>query len=370
MASRDRPLTAPTAESKTLKTDLKLDLKTDLMIRRLAVLGIVLLLLAAGAAWWLQARLSTPYRGFTATEVFVELPPGSSVSGIADRLAANGVVIDPLSFKLAARVARVERRLQAGEYRFADAATPLEIVKRIADGDVFVRPLTFPEGRTIREMAEIFEESGLGTAEQFRAAAADTTLVAELDPGARSLEGYLFPDTYALPRNAGAERAVRAMVDRFAQTLDEPLRAAIAASGMTLREVVTLASIVEKETGAAAERPTVAAVYRNRLRIGMPLQCDPTVIYALMRAGRWTGNLTRNDLQMDSPYNTYRHAGLPPGPIASPGRASIEAVVNPADVPYLYFVSRNDGTHVFASTLSEHNRNVQEWQVNYFRKAR
>jgi UPF0755 protein len=337
-------------------------------MKRLA-LALLVLVIAAGTAFlWVRARVSAPYRGFSAAEVFVELPAGSSVASMADRLAANGVVADPLTFRLAARIAGVERRLQAGEYRFAEAASPMEVVDRLAKGDVFARPVTFPEGRTIREMADIFAETGLGTADAFRSAAADTSLVAEIDPGATSLEGYLFPDTYALARNTGAVGTVRAMVNRFETAVDPALRAAAAATGMSLREVVTLASIVEKETGAAAERPTVAAVYRNRLRLGMPLQCDPTVIYALMRAGRWKGNLTRADLQMDSPYNTYRYPGLPPGPIASPGRASIEAVINPADVPYLYFVSRNDGTHVFASTLAEHNRNVQEWQVRFFQR--
>jgi UPF0755 protein len=339
-------------------------------MKRILTLLVVLVVAGAAGFWWLQRRISAPYQGFTSTEVFVEVPEGSAVSGIANRLAATGVVADAWTFRLAARMAGLDRRLQAGEYRFAGPATPIEVVRRIADGDVYTRPLTFPEGRTIGEMGEIFEASGMGTAEEFRQAAADTSLVAELDPGVSSLEGYLFPDTYRLPRKAGAVGVVRAMVDRFEQAVDADLRAAIAASGMSLREVVTLASIIEKETGAASERPTIAAVYRNRLREGMPLQCDPTVIYAMMRAGRWRGNLTRADLQMDSPYNTYRYRGLPPGPIASPGRASIEAALEPADVPYLYFVSRNDGTHVFASTLAEHNRNVQEWQVRYFQRRR
>jgi UPF0755 protein len=219
-------------------------------------------------------------------------------------------------------------------------------------------------------MGDIFGRSALGTAEQFVTAASDTSLVAELDPRAASLEGYLFPDTYALARSAGAAGTVRAMVARFEAAFDPALRAAAQETGLTLREIVTLASLVEKETAAPAERPIVAAVYQNRLRIGMPLQCDPTVIYALILAGRWNGNLTREDLRMDSPYNTYRYRGLPPGPIASPGRASIEAVIKPATVPYLYFVSRNDGTHVFASTLAEHNRNVAEWQVRYFQQRR
>jgi UPF0755 protein len=219
-------------------------------------------------------------------------------------------------------------------------------------------------------MAEIFGRSALGSAEDFEAAANDTSLVAELDPQAPSLEGYLFPDTYALARNTGASGTVRAMVARFTTAFDPELRATAQETGLTLREIVTLASLVEKETAAPEERPIVAAVYRNRLRIGMPLQADPTVIYAMILAGRWNGNLTRQDLQMDSPYNTYRYRGLPPGPIASPGRASIAATLEPATVPYLYFVSRNDGTHVFASTLAEHNRNVAEWQVRYFQQRR
>jgi UPF0755 protein len=340
------------------------------MIRKLGTLALLMVLVLGLGFWWLQARLNSPYQGFASPEVFVELPQGSSVAAMGARLAAAGVVADAWTFRLAARMAGVERQMQAGEYRFAEPASPLDVVRRIADGDVFVQPLTFPEGKTIAEMAEMFQASGLGTAEGFRRAATDLTLVAEVDPQARSLEGYLFPDTYAVARSTDATGVVRVMVDRFVQELTPEVRAAIAASGMTLRQVVTLASIVEKETGSAEERNIVAAVYHNRLRINMPLQCDPTVIYALMLAGRWRGNLTREHLQLDSPYNTYRYPGLPPGPIASPGRASIHAVLNPAPVPYLYFVSRNDGTHVFASTLSEHNANVAKWQVRYFQRQR
>jgi len=171
-----------------------------------------------------------------------------------------------------------------------------------------------------------------------------------------------------VPRAAGAKGTVDAMVAGFMRAFDQDLRGAAAARGLSPREVVTIASLVEKETAAPEERAIVSAVYQNRLRIKMGLQCDPTVIYALLLAGRWNGNLTRENLRIDSPYNTYRYAGLPPGPIAAPGRASLEAAVRPADVPYLYFVSRNDGTHAFASTLAEHNRNVMQWQVRYFRK--
>jgi UPF0755 protein len=198
----------------------------------------------------------------------------------------------------------------------------------------------------------------MGTADEFVHAANTVSLVSDLDPDAANLEGYLFPSTYALPRRAGADGLVRAMGKEFRKALGTaPL-----ADGTTVRDLVTLASIVEKETAQPAERAEIAAVYANRLRIHMALQCDPTVIYALMLGGRWNGNIRKEDLSIDSPYNTYRYPGLPPGPIASPGRASLDAARHPADVPYLYFVSRNDGTHVFSTTLAEHNKNVHLYQ--------
>lgn len=339
-------------------------------MRKFAVVLVFLALVVTAGAWWGQQQLTTPYRGFAAEEVFVELPAGIGVAAIAQRLADEGVVSDPLVFRAAARLSGADRRLQAGEYRFADAATPYDVVDRLARGDVYTRPITFPEGLTIEEMAVIFAQAGFGEASAFVEAAGDRALVADIDPTAPSLEGYLFPDTYALPRSADAAAVVRRMVDGFKAAFDEELRALAVAEEMTIREVVTLASLVEEETARADERTTVAAVYRNRLRIGMALQCDPTVIYAMRLAGIWNGNIRRQDLQIDSPYNTYRYPGLPPGPIASPGRAAMLAALTPEDVDYLYFVSRNDGSHVFASTLAEHNRNVQRWQIRYFRERR
>jgi len=333
------------------------------MIRRLFLVAVVLALLIGGLALWARQRMVTPYKAFAGEEVFVELPPGTGVSGIANRLVSAGVVPDVWTFRLAARFTGADRKLQAGEYRFSGETPPSEVIARLVAGDVFTRPITFPEGLTIVEMSAIFERSGLGTAKEFVAAASDTTLIDAFDPQARSLEGFLFPDTYALPRGTSADDAVRAMVTRFGRAFDAGLRAEAAARQMTPRDVLTMASLIEKETARADERTVVSAVYHNRLRIGMPLQCDPTVIYALMLARKWNGNLRRVDLQMPSPYNTYVVRGLPPGPIASPGRASIEAALRPADSPYLYFVSRNDGSHVFARTLAEHNRNVLEWQI-------
>ena len=336
-------------------------------MKRSVLVLIVLGVIGAAGAWWMRARVYTPYRGFTGNEVFVELPQGSGVSGIGTRLAAAGVVPDGMTFRIAARLAGADRRLQAGEYRFADAATPADVVARLAAGDVFKRPVTFREGLTIVEMSDIFEQSGSGTAEDFRAAAHDASLRSTAAPEARSLEGYLFPDTYAIQRKTGAAELVRAMVSGFDRAFDEPLRAEAAKLGMTPHQAVTLASLIEKETARADERPLVSAVYHNRLKQGIALQCDPTVIYGLMLAGKWNGNIRKVDLSMNSPYNTYRFPGLPPGPIASAGKASLEAAVRPADVPYLYFVSKNDGSHVFATTLAEHNRNVTIWQKRYFK---
>ena len=243
-------------------------------------------------------------------------------------------------------------------------------METIARGAIYTQPVTFREGLTIAEMADVYQERGLGSREAFLAAAGDPSLVRDLDPLATDLEGYLFPDTYAVPRQAPAPALVAQMVRGFRAALPPAQVAVAAAQGLTVRQVVTLAALVEKETAQDAERPLVAAVYRNRLRVGMPMQADPTVIFALQRAGRWDGNLTRDDLSFDSPYNTYRYAGLPPGPIAAPGRRALDAVLSPAAVGYLYFVSRNDGTHAFATTLQEHNRNVFEWQVKFFRDRR
>jgi UPF0755 protein len=332
------------------------------MMRRIATILAVLILAAAGGAFWIRQRLVTPYRAFDGGERLVEVPVGTSEGEIARRLADAGVVPDAFTFRVAAWLAHADRRLQAGEYRFLEPATPGEIVSRLARGDVDTRGITFPEGLTIHEMASIFERSGLGTAAEFEQAASDGALAASFDPDARTLEGYLFPATYALDRRAGASGAVSAMLAQFERVFDATLQAAAAAQHLSVREAVTLASIIEKETAQPDERPLVSAVYHNRLEAGIPLQCDPTVIYALMLTRDWNGNITKQDLQINSPYNTYRYAGLPPGPIASPGRTSLDAAVHPADVKYLYFVSRNDGTHVFASTLEEHNRNVAKWQ--------
>jgi UPF0755 protein len=339
-------------------------------VKRFLALLVVLVCAAGAAAAWVFAGTRRPYRAYTGEEQFVDIKPGTSTRAIGERLVEAGVVRDQVTFRLALWMSGRATHLKAGEYRFTEAATPGDVIGKLARGDVFVIPVTFPEGLTIAEMARIVEARGFGPASAFVEAARDGSLVHAVDPAARDLEGYLFPETYALSRHADAARIVRLMAEAFDRALSPDLRTTARERGLSIRQVVTLASIVEKETARPEERPLVASVYENRLRIGMALQCDPTVIYALEQVGRYHGNLHHDDLSFDSPYNTYRYPGLPPGPIAAPGRASIDAVLHPAESEFLYFVSRNDGTHVFAATLDEHNRNVQKYQIDYFKAGR
>ncbi len=339
-------------------------------MKKLALVVLVLLLAAGAGAFVLYARVDQPYRGYGTEAQEVEIAAGSGTRAIGDALVSSGIVRDPLTYRLAVWLSGDARRLKAGEYRFDRPMTAREVVDKIAKGEVDLIRVTFREGLTIADMAALFEAQGLGASASFREAAGNAEAINDLDPAATDLEGYLFPETYAVSRHIDAAKLVSAMVDRFRVVLTPDMREAAAARGLTLRQFVTLASIVEKETGATSERAMVAAVYANRLKIGMGLQCDPTVIYALQRAGKFDGNLRRDDLAFDSPYNTYKYAGLPPGPIAAPGKDALEAAAHPAENDYLYFVSRNDGTHAFASTLDEHNRNVQKFQVQYFRERR
>jgi len=339
-------------------------------VRKLIGVLLVLVLLAGAGAAVMYRRVTQPYRGYTGPEQFVDIPQGAGSRGIGERLVAAGVVRDMATFRVALWMSGESRRLKAGEYRFDRDMTAFEVLDKIAQGDIYVVNVTFREGLTIAEMANVFESHGIGPAAAFVSAAANAGLIRELDPAATDLEGYLFPETYSISRHTDAAALVRIMATRFERVFTPELRQAAAARGLSVRQAVTLASIVEKETGKPEERPLVAAVYSNRLHKNMALQCDPTVIYALLKAGRYNGNLHRQDLDYNSPYNTYRYPGLPPGPIASPGKASLEAAVHPADSEFLFFVSRNDGSHEFARTLDEHNRNVQKFQVQYFREKR
>jgi UPF0755 protein len=311
------------------------------------------LFLIAGA--FLLFRMGTRYQGFHG-ETFVEIPRGTSSHGIAALLARAGVVRSRWDF-LAARFLARARVLQAGEYRFNRAATPLEVAKRIARGDIFYYELVVPEGRNIFDIGAAAEQLGLFPADQFVAAARDPSLIRDLDPRAPSLEGFLFPNTYRLGRFATPETLCRLMTSKFHEVWRGLHTTA------NVHETVTLASMVEREGKLADERPEIAAVFENRLRIGMKLDCDPTTIYAALLRNAYRGVIYRSDLESDDPYNTYRRAGLPPGPIANPGLASLRAVLHPADSGALYFVLRPDGSgaHQFSNTIAEHEIAVAKY---------
>jgi peptidoglycan lytic transglycosylase G len=343
--------------------------------RRPALLGCVVLLLLllvpvamTGWAWW---RLAQPYQGYAGTERLVAIDPGMGASQALERLQREGVLADA---KLARSylVFRLHNRpLQAGEYRFSGPLTTAQVLDKLIRGDVVTAVITLVEGLTLEETAEQLARERFGRREVFLDLMRTPALIADLDPQATDLEGYLFPETYKFVLNTSEREIVATLVKTFRRRFEREVRPLLARHpGASVRRLVTLASIVEKEAKVESERALIAAVYANRLDRHIGLAADPTVIYALKRLGRWNGNLRREDLQLDSPYNTYRYAGLPPGPICSPGRASLVAAADPAQVPYLYFVSRNDSTHVFAETLQEHNRNVEIWQRQYWRDRR
>ncbi|MDP9268312.1 MAG: endolytic transglycosylase MltG [Acidobacteriota bacterium] len=293
------------------------------------------------------------------TQQFLLLRPGSTAKKIARDLKDAGVIRSEWAF-LALHAWKV-KTLKAGEYKFDHPASALEVYDRVARGDIFTHTVTIPEGYNMFEIAALVEQAGLGPRGEFLKAAQEKALIADLDPQAQSLEGYLFPDTYEFTRTQTMHDMAAAMVRRFRQTAQQIGLAAEADRGNTHR-VVTMASIVEKETSVAEERPVVAGVYYNRLEKNVALGADPTVAYASLLIGKYDGVIRQSDLALDSPYNTYKRAGLPPGPIANPGRAALEAAMHPAHTEFLYFVSDNQGHHRFSATAAEHERNVDAYR--------
>jgi UPF0755 protein len=306
------------------------------------------------AAVWLAFGLLAP--AGPSQEHLVQLKAGSSARHIAAQLRKEGIIRSQWEFLLWHYV-HGRKPLKAGEYAFDHPARLSEVYDRIARGDIYVRTLVIPEGFNMFDVAAAVENAGMGKREDFLSVArTETGLIHDLDPQAPSLEGYLFPDTYHFTRTQSARDMAAAMVHRFRQAARE--------AGLTgdFHKTVTMASIVEKETSVPEERPEVAGVFYNRLEKGMVLATDPTVIYAAMLRNHYRGTIYQSDLQFDSPYNTYRYAGLPPGPIANPGRASLEAALHPASTGYLYFVSDNEGHHRFSRTPGEHARNVAAYR--------
>ena len=326
-------------------------------MRRLLYFFLILLILVAGAIY---SALYQPYQGFPAGGVYVDIPHGASQRTIARLLAENGVVRSRVAFEALCRSKR--RPLEAGEYFFDHPVTSFEVFDALANGRVFVKELVVPEGFPMFDIADLVASEGFVTRDEFLAAARDPSLIHDLAPGVSSLEGFLFPATYEFPRHATAKDMTAAMVKRFRQVWSGlPFKDA-PATHSTVRDVVTLASLVERETPRPEERPHVAGVFTNRLRLGQPLQCDPTVAYALTLAGKYTGKLDGEDLRFASPYNTYHKSGLPPGPIANPGQASLQAAIAPSPTDDLYFVANTEGGHFFSKTLEEHNQNVARYR--------
>jgi UPF0755 protein len=324
---------------------------------------LLLVLLAAGGAWYL---LTTPYG--PQSETFVDVPIGSSTHAIAVLMEKNGIIRTQYAFAMI-RLYRTWKglptTLKAGEYRFDRPATPLEVYSRLDRGDVYTVTLSVPPGYNIFDIAAAVEAARLGTATDFLAAAREHTelIAAWLQPDSPkpdSLEGYLFPDTYHFSRHATPLQILTTMVHRFHQALTQ-----LEADGYQVTDVprtVLMASLIEKEVSQDSERPLVAGVFVNRLAKNMPLATDPTVIYAALLENRWRGTIYASDLQSPSPYNTYRHTGLPPGPISSPGMASLRAAIRPAQTDYLYFVSDANGHSRFSATLKEHDAAVQSYR--------
>ncbi|MFI5366846.1 MAG: endolytic transglycosylase MltG [Candidatus Binatia bacterium] len=319
--------------------------------------GIVaLVLLGAAAAYWSWYDLHTP----------AALPPGGAVVSVATgepfrstaaRLQTAGVIRHARLVSLWARWHGLDHFVRSGDYRFDRPLSPLEVLAVLRSPTAALHRVTIPEGSTLHQVAEQLAAAGFGGPDQFLCLANDPAFLARMDAPASGLEGYLFPDTYSFAWRTTPEQILTAMVERFREQTGL-LQARRLDTGMSGEQMVILGSVIEKEAGAANERALVSAVFHNRLQIGMPLQSDPTAVYGRDAHGKPTAA----DLAVESPYNTYLHGGLPPGPICNPGRAALEAALNPAPVPYLYFVSRNDGTHAFSRTLEEHNRAVTRFQ--------
>jgi UPF0755 protein len=333
-------------------------------VRRFLLLVTIVIAISAlagcviGGYWYFG-----PYRAFQ-TETFVEIEHGMSSREIARQLAHQGVVRSAWAFD-AIRGLHPRATLQAGEYRFGSAQTPWQVFEKIRRGEIFYEDFTVPEGSNIFDIASLLERSGMVDADEFLKAAANPEIIRDLDPVAPTLEGYLFPSTYRLTHKMTAKRLCETMAGEFRR------RWALLGGNRTVKDthkIVTLASLVEKETAIAQERPLVAAVFANRLRLSMALQCDPTTVYAALLDKRYRGVIHKSDLASGNPYNTYMHTGLPPGPIANPGIASLKAALHPAETDYLYFVAKADGSgsHQFSAKLIEHEKAV----LSYRKSAR
>jgi UPF0755 protein len=331
-------------------------------VKFLLTLLVILLLVAAAVGVYLWYGIQEPYRAFGGEGVFVTIPHGASSRTAARILQKNGVIRSAVAFEVYAR-RHPRRSAQAGEYFFDHATGGKDVFWKLAHGEVYVLPFTVREGETMFDIAHELEAGKFMPAEDFLKAARDPSSIKDIAPHASTLEGFLFPATYQLPRHPVATDLAASMVQKFREQWSKVVASdpAPASAARPTLSTVTLASLVERETPKPEERPLVAGVFENRLRKGMLLQCDPTVIYALEQTAQYNGTLTGKDLHYESPYNTYVHGGLPPGPIGNPGEISLRAALEPAQTDYVYFVANTQGGHFFSATLAEHNRNVNRY---------
>ncbi|HEU4402928.1 MAG TPA: endolytic transglycosylase MltG [Candidatus Polarisedimenticolia bacterium] len=334
--------------------------------------GAFLILLVAGGTVAIRMTLwaSVPYRGYGASYAIVEIPEGAGLARAVEILESHGIVRHFNMTLLWLRLTGRRRPIKAGEYSFTRPMAPGEVFDKVIAGDVYYHRVTILEGSRSDEIFAQFVRAGFGSEPEYLEAFNDVSLISDLDDDAVDLEGYLFPDTYSLEKGTAPRTIIARMVARFREVFQPEWIEQARQGGLSIRQTVTLASLVERETSSAEENPVVSSVFHNRLRKKMRLQCDPTVIYALAMRGVYDGNIRKDDLSVDSRYNTYRYFGLPPGPIGNPGAAALRAAVEPADTRYLYFVSMNTGRHKFSETLREHNEAVWQYQKKPFRVRR
>ena len=337
-------------------------------MQSLVTIGVFAVVLTIAGGWFFLRAMRSPYKNYSEPFKEIEVRHGLRTAAILKHLEAEGIIRDEYLPLVYMKVVRYNDKIKAGIYQFSKPMSAEKVLDKLIRGDVVAKSVTIREGLDRFAAAHIFVQEGFGHDSEWNRLTADPESIRDIAPEAKTLEGYLFPDTYKFNPGTPPRAIVQAMVANFRKHFGGEMN--YITTGLDLHKTVTLASIVETEARMPQERPLVASVYLNRINRNMLLGADPTVIYALKLAGRWDGNIRKADLQIDSPFNTYRFHGLPPGPIANPGLASLRAAAAPAKSDFLYFVARHDGTHAFATNITDHQRNVQIYQVQWYRDQR
>lgn len=340
------------------KINKKRSIKLKLVISILAL--VLFCTLVVGSLIHNVASFAKKPAGGNHNAQIIVINPGENLNTIAQKLYENKLISSPFKFKMVARFNKQDTSIKTGEYLLSAAMSPNTILETMVRGKVYLHKITIPEGYNLRQIAELIDQVNLADPADFVKAATDASLVREMGLDGETFEGYLFPETYFFPKETTPEQIIATMVKRFRAIFIPEWQAQAKRLGFSMHEVMTLASIIEKETGTSFERPIVSSVFHNRLKRGMRLETDPTVIYGVKN---FDGNLTRKHLRTPTPYNTYLNKGLPPGPIASPGRQAIEAALYPAETSFLYFVAKKDSTHQFSTNIRDHNRAVRKYQL-------